>query len=328
MAMNEFQLSVAPMMDWTDRHCRSFHRILAPHAVLYSEMVTAAAIRFGKRDRLLAFDAGEHPVVLQLGGSDPEMLAEAALVGQHYGYDEINLNCGCPSDRVQAGRFGACLMAEPQLVAECVMAMREAVAIPVTVKTRIGIDAQEGYEFVAAFVETVRKAGCETFIIHARKAWLSGLSPRENREVPPLDYSVPYRLKRDFPGLTIIVNGGITTLDGMNGHRPHVDGVMIGREAYQNPSFLADADAMLHSGAAISRLDAILAYRPYVAARLAEGEKLHAMTRHLLGLFNNQRGGRAWRRFISENATRDGAGLSVLDEAIGLVTSTSLEQAA
>ncbi len=326
--MKSIQLSVAPMMDWTDRHCRSFHRILAPGAVLYTEMVTAAAVRFGKRDRLLGFDPGEHPVVLQLGGSDPALLAEAARVGQDYGYDEVNLNCGCPSDRVQAGRFGACLMAEPALVAECVAAMRDVVSIPVTVKTRIGIDAREGYEFVAAFVDTVRRAGCDTFIIHARKAWLSGLSPRENREVPPLDYSVPYRLKREFPALTVVVNGGVASLEDIREHGLHVDGVMIGREAYQNPSFLAAADAMLTGRGAIARVQAVTAYRPYVEARLAEGVRLHAMTRHLLGLFNNERGGRAWRRFLSENAIRPGAGLSVLDEALGLVTSMYLGQAA
>ncbi len=316
------------MMDWTDRHCRAFHRILAPEAVLYTEMVTAAAIKFGKRDRLLAFDAVEHPVVLQLGGSDPALLADAAGVGQDYGYDAINLNCGCPSDRVQAGRFGACLMAEPALVAECVAAMQAATRLPVTVKTRIGIDDTEGFDFLAAFVETVSRAGCDSFIVHARKAWLKGLSPRENREVPPLDYAIVHRLKREFPALTIGINGGIATLDAIREQLHAVDSVMIGREAYQNPVFLAQAAAMLSGREPVTRTEAVKSYRPYMEARLAEGVRLHAMTKHMLGLFNNMPGGRLWRRYLSENATREGAGLAVLDEALSLVTATQFESAA
>ena len=326
--MLTFPLSVAPMMDWTDRHCRAFHRILASEAVLYTEMVTAAAVRHGQRDRLLAFDPSEHPVVLQLGGSDPALLAEAARVGQDYGYDAINFNCGCPSDRVQAGRFGACLMAEPALVAECVAAMKATVTIPVTVKTRIGIDKSEGYAFVADFVGRVAEAGCDTFIVHARKAWLKGLSPKENREVPPLDYGVVHRLKRDFPQLAIHINGGVTTLEGIVEQLSHVDGVMIGREAYHSPMFLAEATAMLAGREPISRLAVVEAYRPYMAAQLAQGVKLRAMTRHMIGLFNNMPGGKQWRRYLSENVSHPGAGLSVLDEALSFVTEKTLGQAA
>ena len=321
-------LSVAPMMEWTDTHCRAFHRVLAPGAWLYSEMVTEAAIRHGKRDRLLAFDASEHPVALQLGGSDPAGLAEAARIGAGYGYDEINLNCGCPSERVQAGRFGACLMNEPQLVAECVAAMRAAVDVPVTVKTRIGVDGSEGFAFVSRFVETVAAAGCGLFVIHARKAWLKGLSPKENREVPPLDYPMVHRLKQAFPHLAIIINGGVASLDEVAAQLGHVDGVMIGREAYQSPWFLAELTRASGSEAPVSRAAAVEAYRPYMARQLEHGVPLRAMTRHMLGLFNGQPGGRAWRRCLSEQAGRPGAGLDVLDEALAMLRTDRLAKAA
>jgi tRNA-dihydrouridine synthase A len=307
------------MMDWTDRHCRSFHRLLSPHAVLYTEMVTAAAIRHGDRKRLLGFSPAEHPVVLQVGGSDPALLAEAAKAGAEFGYDEINLNCGCPSDRVQTGRFGACLMAEPSLVAECVAAMAAAQPHPVTVKTRIGIDDSEGYAFLAQFVQTVAPAGCAHFIIHARKAWLKGLSPKENREVPPLDYGMAYRLKQDFPVLAIAVNGGITNLPAIDVHLAAVDGVMIGREAYQNPWFLAEVEQHLYGSSPLSREAVVRAYLPYIESQLARGVPLHAITRHILGLFNGQRGGRQWRRFLSENANRKGAGIETVEQALLLV---------
>jgi tRNA-dihydrouridine synthase A len=326
--MLDSRLSVAPMMDWTDRHCRSFHRILAPHAVLYTEMVTEGAVLFGNRDRLLGFDAGEHPVVLQLGGSDPVKLAEAARIGAEFGYDALNLNCGCPSDRVQAGRFGACLMAEPALVAECVAAMREASGLDVSVKTRIGLDQSEGYDFLLRFIEPIRAAGCHAFIIHARKAWLKGLSPRENREVPPLDYSVPRRLKHEFPELTISVNGGIETLTAAQDHLAWADGVMIGRAAYQQPWFLATLDAAFFGGALPSRHEIVSRYRPYLERRLAEGVRLHAMTRHMLGLFNGERGGRLWRRHLGEMALKPGVGIEVIDRALALVETEEQRQAA
>ena len=313
------KLFVAPMMEWTDRHCRSLHRLLSPNAVLYTEMVTAAAIRHGDRERLLGFSPAEQPVVLQVGGSDPGLLAEAAKAGAEFGYDEINLNCGCPSDRVQAGRFGACLMAEPALVAECVAAMAAAQPRPVTVKTRIGIDDSAGYEFLARFIETVAAAGCAHFIIHARKAWLKGLSPRENREVPPLDYGMAYRLKREFPALAVSVNGGISDLAAIDAHLGQLDGVMIGREAYQNPWFLAEAEQHLYQAAPTTRAGIVQAYLPYIESQLARGVPLHAITRHMLGLFNGQRGGRQWRRFLSENAHRAGAGIAVVENALQLV---------
>ena len=316
------------MMEWTDRHCRAFHRVLAPHAWLYTEMVTEAAVRRGKRDRLLAFDSSEHPVVLQLGGSDPAGLAEAAAIGAAYGYDEINLNCGCPSERVQAGRFGACLMNEPRLVAECVAAMRAAVNLPVTVKTRIGVDNAEGFEFVANFVETVGAAGCHTFVIHARKAWLKGLSPKENREVPPLDYPLVHRLKQAFPQFAIIINGGIASAVEVASQLAQVDGVMIGREAYQSPWFLAEMACLLGGEAPASRVEAIERYRPYISAQLEAGVPLRAVTRHMLGLFNGQPGGRLWRRHLSEQAGRPEAGLDVLDEALAYVQAVRLPQAA
>lgn len=312
------RLCVAPMMDWTDRHCRYFMRCLTRHSLLYTEMVTAAALLHGDTDRLLAFDPAEQPVALQVGGSDPQALAQAAKLGEQAGYLEINLNVGCPSDRVQSGRFGACLMAEPQLVAACVAAMRDAVAIPVTVKTRIGIDDQDSYEFLHHFVTEVAAAGCETFAIHARKAWLSGLSPKQNREVPALRYERVYHLKKDFPALEILINGGIRTLKDIQEQLQHVDGVMIGRAAYQDPWLLAQVDAQIFGAtpAVISREDVVRAMLGYIEHQLGQGVRLGAITRHMLGLYQGQPGARHWRRYLSENAHRDGAGTEVVEAAL------------
>ena len=297
-------LSVAPMMDWTDRHERFFLRLISRHARLYTEMVTTGAILHGPRDRLLAFDPAEHPVALQLGGSDPAALAECARIGADLGYDEINLNVGCPSDRVQSGRFGACLMAEPGLVAESVAAMSDAVDVPVTVKHRIAIDDQPEWDTLIDFVDRVAAAGCERFIVHARKAWLEGLSPRENREVPPLHYDLVHRLKAERPGLHVTINGGIEDLDAAATHLRHVDGVMLGRAAYQNPYVLAAADRRFFGelSDAPSRHDVIEAYGDYIEREIAAGRHLVGITRHILGLFNGLRGARAWRRYLSENA--------------------------
>ncbi|HEX7718283.1 MAG TPA: tRNA dihydrouridine(20/20a) synthase DusA, partial [Woeseiaceae bacterium] len=284
--MNYPKIQVAPMMDWTDRHCRYFLRLLSPRARLYTEMVTAAAILHGAKEHLLRFDPSEHPVALQLGGSVPEQMAQAARIGEETGYDEININIGCPSDRVQSGQFGACLMARPDTVAECVRAMREAVAIPVTVKTRIGIDDQDSYEFLASFVEKVADAGCSTFIVHARIALLEGLSPKDNRSVPPLDYARVYRLKREHPHLTVILNGGIATTSSALEHLQHVDAVMIGREAYQNPWFLVELErAMGEEQGAADRHEVLERMLPYIKAELAAGTELKHITRHMLGLF-------------------------------------------
>jgi tRNA-dihydrouridine synthase A len=305
------------MMDWTDRYCRSFHRGLSRHALLYTEMITAQAIRFGDREHLLGFDPEQAPVALQIGGSEPKLLAEAAKRGEDYGYCEINLNVGCPSDRVQEGRFGACLMAEPRLVAECAGAMREAVSIPVTVKCRIGIDDQDDDADLEKFVQTVAGAGCKTFIVHARKAWLKGLSPRENREVPPLNYDRVYRLKRGHPELTIILNGGITDLHAGLSHLAHVDGVMLGRAAYQRPWILTEADRLLFGEpGGFSRQDAVERLRPWIAGALAKGVKLDRITRHMMGLFHGEPGGRQWRRILAEQAHHPGAGLEVIDRAL------------
>ncbi|WP_287103400.1 tRNA dihydrouridine(20/20a) synthase DusA [Brevundimonas sp.] len=316
------RLSVAPMMDWTDRHCRAFHRALSARALLYTEMVTAPAVLHGDRDHLLGFDAVEHPVALQLGGSDPEELAQAARIGEAYGYDEINLNVGCPSDRVQSGRFGACLMREPALVADCMAAIREAVSVPATVKCRIGVDDQDPQVSLFATVDACAAVGIEVFIVHARKAWLQGLSPKENRDVPPLDYGLVRRLKRERPQLNISINGGIADLDqaealldDTDGVR--LDGVMLGRAAYHEPALLGQADRRLF-GAETIDVDAFTAldrYRPYMAARLAEGVRLAAMTRHMLGLMHGRPGARAFRRILTVEAIRPGAGLEVLDRA-------------
>ena len=308
------------MMDWTDRHCRAFHRVLTKKALLWTEMVTADAVIHGDRARILGYGPQEHPVVLQLGGSDPVKLAEAARIAEDSGYDEVNLNCGCPSDRVQSGSFGACLMAEPDLVAECVSAMRGAVSIPVSVKNRIAIDDLPARETLFTFVDRVSAAGCSVFTVHARAAWLKGLSPKENREVPPLDYGLVAQLKRERPDLAIILNGGITNLDQCTEHLETFDGVMLGRAAYQTPELLGSVDARLFGAAeSVSAPEAIRAYEPYIAARLSEGASLHSMTRHMLGLFAGQPGARQWRRILSEQAPRKGAGLEVLRAALAAV---------
>jgi tRNA-dihydrouridine synthase A len=315
------------MMDWTDRHCRVLHRLLSARARLYTEMVTADAILHGDRERLIAFSPIEHPVALQLGGSEPKKLADAAKIGADFGYDEINLNVGCPSDRVQSGCFGAALMREPERVAECVAAMRAAVSIPVTIKCRIGVDDQEPKEALPALVGACAQAGVDTFAVHARKAWLSGLSPRENREVPPLDYGVVYELKRARPDLTIIINGGISSLDEAQAHLAHVDGVMLGRAAYQTPAILLDVDARFFGEDRRELSDAVAAYLDYIAIRLADGAPLNAMTKHMLSLFHGRPGARLFRRHLSENATRKGAGLSVLREALAYVDRDRAEAA-
>ncbi|EKF9175824.1 tRNA dihydrouridine(20/20a) synthase DusA [Vibrio cholerae] len=315
------RLSVAPMLDWTDRHCRYFHRLLSAQTLLYTEMVTTGAIIHGRGD-FLAYNQEEHPVALQFGGSNPKDLAHCAKLAQERGYDEINLNVGCPSDRVQNGRFGACLMGEPDLVAECVAAMRAVVDIPVTVKTRIGIDDQDSYEFLTQFIATVaEKGGCEQFTIHARKAWLSGLSPKENREIPPLDYPRAYQIKRDFPHLTIAVNGGVKSLEEAKLHLQHLDGVMIGREAYQNPYLLAEVDQQIFGleTPVKKRSQVIHEMMPYIERELSQGTHLGHMTRHMLGLFQNMPGARQWRRHISENAHKPGAGLEVVEQALAKI---------
>jgi tRNA-dihydrouridine synthase A len=306
------------MMDWTDRHCRAFHRLLTRNALLYTEMLTPPAIIHGNRERLLAFDAREHPVALQLGGSDPMALAEAAEIGASFGYDEINLNVGCPSDRVQEGRFGACLMAEPGLVAACVSAMRARVEIPVTVKCRIGIDDQDAEDDLQKFIETVAAAGCITFIVHARKAWLAGLSPKQNREVPPLDYARVYRLKASRPDLTIVLNGGIAGLDDAEQHLAYVDGVMLGRAAYQTPYLLANVDQRLFGSneSVASRAEALELLTTYTSRHLESGGRLNNIVRHVLGLYHGQPRARTFRRHLSENAVKDGAGIEVLIDAL------------
>ncbi|MBD9377244.1 tRNA dihydrouridine(20/20a) synthase DusA [Pseudoxanthomonas sp. PXM04] len=320
-------LSVAPMMDWTDSHCRVFHRLLSPHARLYTEMVHAQAVIHGDRDRLLGFDAVEHPVALQLGGSEPDLLARAARIGEEWGYDEVNLNVGCPSDRVQAGRFGACLMKEPALVADSVAAMIAAVAIPVTVKCRLGVDELEDYDRFRAFVDTVADAGCTTFFVHARKAWLQGLSPKENREIPPLRYDWAYQLKRERPDLTVAVNGGIGTLVDVQTHLRHSDGVMLGRAAYHEPYLLHELEASLWGAPLRSRAELLRALRPYVESRLAAGVALKHVTRHVLGLFHGQPGGRMFRQILSEGAHRPGADWSLLERALA-ATESRLQPAA
>lgn len=314
-------LSVAPMMEWTDRHCRFFLRRISRGCLLYTEMVTTAAVLRGDRDRLLRYHPDEHPLAIQLGGAEPLALAECARIAESLGFDEINLNVGCPSDRVQSGRFGACLMAEPALVARCVEAMRGAVSIPVTVKSRIGIDDQEEWPALRAFVETVAAAGCTRFIVHARKAWLTGLSPKENREVPPLRHDLVYRLKEERQDLTVVLNGGVRSLEDADRHLGHVDGVMLGRAAYQTPYLLAEADRRYFGAreAAPDRHAVVEAMAGYVEAELAAGTPLAAMTRHMLGLFQGMPGARAWRRHLSEHAHRPGAGLTTLRDALAYV---------
>ncbi|MFT4823066.1 MAG: tRNA-dihydrouridine synthase A [Halioglobus sp.] len=312
------------MMDWSDHHCRFFWRLLTKEAMLYTEMVTTGALIHGDRERFLHFNAEEHPVALQLGGSNPQDLAQCANWAQQWGYDEVNLNCGCPSDRVQSGMFGACLMAHPALVAECVKAMRDSCEIPVTVKHRIGIDDMESYDQLTGFMAPIAEAGCDTFIVHARKAWLQGLSPKENREVPPLNYPWVYQLKKDFPELTIVINGGIDSLAQSQAHLEHVDGVMIGREAYQNPWMLAAVDSTIYGidKATISRDDVMAALLPYVEKQLSNGGKLNHVTRHVLGLFQGVPGAKKFRRHLSENAYKKDAGIEVLAQAYKLVSDT------
>lgn len=315
--LNKF--SVAPMLDWTDKHCRYFHRILTKQTLLYTEMVTTGAILFGKGN-YLDFNVDEHPIALQLGGSDPNALAQCAKLAQNHGYDEVNLNVGCPSDRVQNGMFGACLMGNADLVAKCVASMQEQIDIPVTVKTRIGIDDLDSYAFLCQFIETVLPY-TNTFIVHARKAWLSGLSPKENREVPPLDYERVYQLKRDYPNLTIAINGGVKTIDEIKHHLNYVDGVMVGREAYQNPMLLAHIDSQIF-GLDTQPIDPIKTIRclyPYIEQHLLQGAQLNHIMRHTLGIFNGQKGAKQWRRYLSENAHKKGAGIEVVEQALNFI---------
>ena len=314
------------MMDWTDRHCRAFHRALSARALLYTEMVTAPAVVHGDRDKLLGFDAVEHPVALQLGGSDPAQLAEAARIGEQYGYDEINLNVGCPSDRVQSGKFGACLMREPELVADCMAAIKEAVSVPATVKCRIGVDDQDPEVSLFATVDASAAVGIDTFIVHARKAWLKGLSPKENRDVPPLDYALVRRLKRERPHLSISINGGIASLDEAEAHLDdadgvRLDGVMLGRAAYHEPALLGQADRRLFGSAGpdVDAFEALERYRPYLRARLEEGVHLAHMTRHMLGVMHGRPGARAFRRILTVEGVKSGAGLEVVDRAADAV---------
>ncbi|HXV41208.1 MAG TPA: tRNA dihydrouridine(20/20a) synthase DusA [Steroidobacteraceae bacterium] len=319
-----WRLSVAPMMDWTDRHCRYFLRLFSPRVRLYTEMIVAKAILRGDRQRLLGFHAAEHPVGLQLGGSDPEELARAAAIGESFGYDEVNLNVGCPSDRVQSATFGACLMARPRLVADCVRAMREAVRVPVTVKCRTGIDDRDDWAFLREFIGGVEEAGCRTVIVHARKAILQGLSPKQNREVPPLDYARAWRVKLEFPALTVVVNGGLRTVPQVAEQLAHADGAMLGREAYHNPYLLSALHRAVFDPA-FEMPDAgtiVRAMHDYAAAQLAAGSPLRAVTRHMLGFFNGRAGARAWRRALSEGVARPGATPALLEAALRAATAS------
>jgi tRNA-dihydrouridine synthase A len=322
----DYRFSVAPMMDWTDRHCRVFHRLMTRHARLYTEMLTTGAVIHGDRQRLLGFDPCEHPVALQLGGSDSHDLATAAAIGEDFGYDEINLNVGCPSDRVKDGRFGACLMAEPALVAEGVAAMKRAVKIPVTVKCRIGIDDQDPEIALDVLARGVIAAGADALIVHARKAWLNGLSPKENRDIPPLDYDRVYRLKAALPHVPIVINGGVGSLAEARQHLAHVDGVMLGRAAYQEPWRLLNVDSEMFGEADphATMKDVFAATMPYIEDQLAQGTRLHSMTRHFVGAFHGVPGARAFRRHLAENGVRPGAGVDVLRDAIALVDSRAV----
>ncbi|EFM88531.1 tRNA dihydrouridine(20/20a) synthase DusA [Actinobacillus pleuropneumoniae] len=322
LMQNQFyrgRFSVAPMLDWTTRHCRYFHRQFSRHALLYTEMITAPAIIHAKYD-LLEYDPSENPVALQLGGSDPAQLANCAKLVEERGYAEINLNVGCPSDRVQNGMFGACLMAKADLVADCIKAMQDAVQIPVTVKHRIGIDDLDSYEFLCDFIEKVQPYSND-FIVHARKAWLSGLSPKQNREIPPLDYERVYQLKRDFPHLNISINGGIKTIEEIKRHLAFVDGVMVGREAYQNPSLLGEIDSQIfgENRPLVTAREAVEKMLPYIAVQTQKGVYLNHIVRHMLGAFQNCKGARQWRRHLSENATKQGAGVEVVEQALSFV---------
>lgn len=312
--MLNHRLSVAPMLDWTDRHYRYFARLISPHALLYTEMVTSGAILFGGQERHLAFDKAEHPVALQLGGSDPNDMARCAQIAEQYGYDEININVGCPSDRVQNGAFGACLMGTPEIVADVFKSMQSETDVPVTVKHRIGIDDQDSYHDLENFVAQVAEAGCSTFVAHARKAWLKGLSPKENRDIPPLEYERVYQLKQEHPDLTISINGGIKTYEEIDEHLKHVDGVMIGRESYHNPYMLAEAGERIFGDTSQvkSRAEVVMEMIPYIESHLAQGGRLNHITRHMLGLFHAQPGARQWRRVLSENASKPGADIGVL----------------
>jgi tRNA-dihydrouridine synthase A len=320
MIESSYRLSVAPMMDWTDRHCRYFHRLLAPQARLYTEMVHANAVLHGDRHRLLGYSAHEKPLALQLGGSEPAILAAATRIAQEEGFDEVNLNVGCPSDRVQSGRFGACLMREPALVAECIAAMRAAVSIPVTVKCRLGVDEQEDYVSLLDFIDTVAATGCDTFVVHARKAWLQGLSPKENREVPPLRYEQVYRLKQERGQLTILINGGIVDASTAHEHLRHTDGVMLGRAAYHDPYFLHRLHGEIYAPdlALSARSDLLRELEPYVRTEMERGTALKHITRHVLGLFHGQPGGRAFRQVLSEGAHRAGAGWELVERALAV----------
>lgn len=323
--LSPWRFSVAPMMDWTTRDCRFFHRQLSRHARLYTEMVTTGALLHGDVHRHLDHDAAEQPLALQLGGSEPDDLARCAALAEQWRYAEVNLNCGCPSDRVQEGRFGACLMREPQRVADAVAAMRAACSLPVTVKCRIGVDDSEDYAFLRRFVDIVASRGCEVFIVHARKAWLKGLSPKENREIPPLSYDTVYRLKQDYPELTIAINGGIDTLDDSERHLDHVDGVMLGRAAYQRPWLLAGVDTRLFGsdGAPRSERDVIAGMLDYIERRRRQGAPLPTITRHMLGLFHGRPGGRQWRRLLSEQSRLDDAGGDTVLRALEAVESAT-----
>jgi tRNA-dihydrouridine synthase A len=318
------RFAIAPMMDWTDRHCRFLHRLLTRRALIYTEMLTTGAVLHGDRQRLLGFDPAEHPVAVQLGGSDPQQLAECARIAEDFGYDEVNLNVGCPSDRVQDGRFGACLMAEPKLVGDCVAAMKAKVGVPVTVKCRIGIDDQDPEQALSALTGIVRQAGVDALIVHARKAWLAGLSPKQNREVPPLDHARVYRLKAAHPDLTIVLNGGVATLEQALDHLQKVDGVMMGRSAYQEPWRLLAVDPLVFGVQALfaSPAAALAALVPYIERELARGARLSSMTRHLLGLFHAVPGARAFRRHLATEAVKPGAGAQVLIEALARVHAT------
>jgi tRNA-dihydrouridine synthase A len=312
-------VSVAPMMGWTDRHARYFLRLITKHTLLYTEMVTSGALLYGNREKFLSFHQLEHPLALQLGGSDPQALSECTLIAEDAGFDEVNLNVGCPSDRVKSGHFGACLMAQPELVADCVSAMKSKVTVPVTVKCRIGIDDMESYQSLENFVTTVAGAGCETFIVHARKAWLKGLSPKQNREIPPLKYDYVHRLKRDNPELTIVINGGIKSIETVQQQLHYVDGVMIGREAYHNPYILAQVDKEIYNdtNARIkSREEIVYQLCDYIDSELANGVALHSITRHILGLFQGCRGAKAWRRYLSENSHRPDADSKIVYAAL------------
>lgn len=326
----DHRFCIAPMMDWTDRHDRYFLRLISKRARLYTEMVTTGALLHGDVDRHLRFDVAEQPVALQLGGSEPENLAKSARLGEQWGYDEINLNCGCPSPRVQRGAFGACLMLESQLVADCVKAMQDAVSVPVTVKCRIGVDDTEDYAFLRHFTETLVAAGCETLIVHARKAWLKGLSPKQNREIPPLRYELVHQLKAEFPELTVVTNGGLRSLEAAERELTHVDGVMLGREAYENPWLLAEVDQRLFGEPPNpqTREDALRALFPYIEQELAAGTRLSHITRHLMGLYKGEVGGKQFRRTLTEQAREPDAGLHTLEAALEVVAEARARSAA